>query len=304
MGTALDCYAVAAHQRLECEGADELRQRAGEGHRRIEHLEPGERHRTRQVSTAFVHDEHSPHLPRERAERLRIALQLALARLEDVVHRTRPRLDVQRLGLLGDAPPDVPLVRLARTARTQRVVHLPHLRGPRVGEERSLAGAKRLRHPAPAPLLDAGHRDLHPYTGGHQDREVQDPVLLRADELLAIEQEDVSVLRQVLERELRHLPLLRNLRHARLRVGQRLWQRQVVGLVGRRCLAGRHQRNHRQPAERLSRAGFEGHQGLVDVLHTPSTPQGCCSMGCSMGRGLVYLMSLPKMRIFFAPSAT
>src|SRR5205085_9126290 len=79
----------------------------------------------------------------------------------------------------------------------------------------------------PAALLDARNRDACLAARGDEDAHVQDPVLLRAEELLAVEQEHVLVER-VLDRKLRHRTRRVDLGNAKAE-WQRLLERDVVG---------------------------------------------------------------------------
>jgi hypothetical protein len=45
----------------------------------------------------------------------------------------------------------------------------------------------------PPPLLDTGHRDHQFAVGSSHDRQVQDPVLFRADEFLPVDQQDRAI---------------------------------------------------------------------------------------------------------------
>jgi hypothetical protein len=61
------------------------------------------------------------------------------------------------------------------------------------GVERGVARAELAAAVAPAPLLHAAHRDGQLRAGGHLHRGVEDAVLLGADQLLAVQQEQRAV---------------------------------------------------------------------------------------------------------------
>ena len=80
---------------------------------------------------------------------------------------------------------------------------LSALRRRRCACEMCVAAVEARRRARPAALLDAGDRDRQLRAGADEDGDVEDPVLLRADELLAVVEQHV-VVERVDDRELRH----------------------------------------------------------------------------------------------------
>jgi hypothetical protein len=66
------------------------------------------------------------------------------------------------------------------------------------------------KRPRPAALLDARHGDLQSRPGRRQDAEIEDAVLLGADQFLAVEQEQ-QLAGAVAQAKLRHAAVLRDL---------------------------------------------------------------------------------------------
>ena len=102
--------------------------------------------------------------------------------------------------LLGDGAPHLVLGRAEPKRRRRQPLGLPppQLRIGGVARRRERAGAA-----APAPLLDAGDRDPHRAARRHEHGDVEDAVLLRADELLAVADDHVAAGR-VRGQHLRH----------------------------------------------------------------------------------------------------
>ena len=98
-------------------------------------------------------------------------------------------LECIRADLSGDVRPDGGLVGRALAG----IGHRPGDLGHPLRAAGRILGPRRRREPAglraPAPGLDARHRDDQLGLRGHEDGQVDDPVLLRADELLAIDDE-------------------------------------------------------------------------------------------------------------------
>ena len=117
--------------------------------------------------------------------------------------------------------------------------------------------------PRPAAALHAGDGDAGRGARAQQHRDVQDPVLLGADQLLAVVEQHATVER-VSHRELAHVAGLVHLADLQA-AGQRLVQRDVVadGIVQRK------QRRHGDAAGLLRLAQLEGkierggHRGLL-----------------------------------------
>jgi hypothetical protein len=92
-------------------------------------------------------------------------------------------------------------------------------------------GLEELRAPRPAPLLDAGDGDLQRRLRLDEHRDVEDAVLLRAHEFLAVVQQDAFG-EWVLDHELRDASRLVDLANVQA-AGERLVERDlvVVGIV-------------------------------------------------------------------------
>ena len=137
-----------------------------------------------------------------------------------------------------------------------------HLLRPCLGEEGALGGLEVARAIGPAALLHArdGNHDLLP--AAHQDGDVQDAVLARANQFLAVDQEH-PVLGVVDEEQFRHAAGLGDLGHAGELAREGVIQQDVAG----RALLLRHQRNQGEVAELGGRAQPDGCEGFGDRLH-------------------------------------
>ena len=109
-----------------------------------------------------------------------------------VVHRARRRRRSQRIQLVVDLVPDSPLVSTNRSAACDGGEHGLVLQTP----QRWIRGLRRrcevLRVPrsVPAAGLDTAHWYLQGAMCGHEDREVERPVLLGAQHFFALEEQN------------------------------------------------------------------------------------------------------------------
>ena len=115
-----------------------------------------------------------------------------------------------------------------------------------------LRGAEHVAPPAPAALLDARDGDRQLRARADEDADVEDPVLLRADELLAVVEQHCAVGR-VLDEELGHRARVR-----RLRDPEPARQRLVERDVGRDRVAAGEERCDDDPAVLHGLAELEG----------------------------------------------
>src|SRR5262249_28942589 len=131
--------------------------------------------------------------------------------LEGCLRRARGSVDVEPRVLRGHSSPDARL-RALRAAKLRRG-------RPRRGREDA-------RPVGPAPLLDAGDREGGDGLGRDQRRALDDAVLLGADELLALVQED-GLVELVVEGERLDGARLAQLAHRRT-AGERLVEADVL----------------------------------------------------------------------------
>jgi hypothetical protein len=105
----------------------------------------------------------------------------------------RVRMNRHARGFLGDAFPHGALVGAGAAGAPHRETDRLGVAAAQLGEGNALgAGEAALAvAPAPAALLDAGDRDVERGPAGHQQAEVEDAILLRARQLLAVEQEQL-----------------------------------------------------------------------------------------------------------------
>ena len=128
-------------------------------------------------------------------------------------------------------------------------------------------GVERGRGAVPTPLLDAGDGDRHFRAGTDEDGDVEDPVLLGADELLAVVEQHGFVER-VDDRELGHRTGIRGLAD-REATRQCLVERDVAG----DRITGREERRDHDAAvldrvaELESESGRECHAVLLFGVH-------------------------------------
>ena len=167
------------------------------------------------------------------------------------------------LALVGPVPPP----------RAERLAHpgcLPRAEG---GVERGVVRAELAATVAPAPLLHAAHGDGHLRVGRHQHGGGEDAVLLGADQLLAIQQQErpVGPVRHLEERDAAGLAHLGDAGvggfapHPALSPSGRGWsqviQREPVGVVE----VGGEERDDGEGAVGHGLAGQEGGEELGDL---------------------------------------
>jgi len=116
-------------------------------------------------------------------------------------------------GLRRQLVPDAALVGHVAMAGANRAGDPRRLLLAHRGEEGGVAGREVATAVTPTPLLDAAHRDRQLRLRGHEHRGVEDAVLLRADQLLAVEEEQ-RLVGEVDDLELRDGPRLVRLRDA------------------------------------------------------------------------------------------
>ena len=119
----------------------------------------------------------------ERLDRVRLPF-------EDVTHRACRGAGLQPGRLLLDLFPHLRLVRSSDPASQQRLAHLGALGGAARGEVRAGRCGEAARFVAPASGLHAGDRNDDIGGRWDQDREVDGPILFRADEFLPVENQD------------------------------------------------------------------------------------------------------------------
>jgi hypothetical protein len=118
---------------------------------------------------------------------LRLFQNLAVL-LVQRVHGRGGRAAFQALEALLQHPPHGELVGAVPPGGPQAGVHLLRLQPAQLGVGH-LPGPHALRAVVPAVLLHAAHRDADLAVGLHQDRAVEDAVLLGADQLLPVQQQ-------------------------------------------------------------------------------------------------------------------
>ena len=176
--------------------------------------------------------EDGAHLPLLRPQPLHELVQVVPLLL---VHRAgSPRAGVRahprRLHL--DLAPDRALVRRPRALATQRKRNLLDLRAAAA----RVVGVRRRRelaaHLAPTPRFHARHGNREAGLRRHEDRQVDDAILLGADQFLAVDDEHVA--RAVVDDlQLGHAAPVGHLRHA-CRAGGDRFRERVVPWLGRR----------------------------------------------------------------------
>ena len=102
-------------------------------------------------------------------------------------------------GGVGDLPPDLALDRTRLQASSEarprlRVLHPPQ---PRIGRLRCRGERLVVASPVPAARLDAADRHLQHRAGRHEGRDVEGSVLLGAEHLLALVEQDRHIERVV-----------------------------------------------------------------------------------------------------------
>ena len=140
---------------------------------------------------------------------------------------------------------------------------------------------KLARPPRPPALLDARHGDLQSRPGRGEDAEIEDAVLLGADQLLAVEQEQ-RFAGAVAQAKLRHAAVLRDLADLGDAATDRLIERQPAGR--RRRVVDQRQDGEiaedLRGADRQARGQGEkfGRGHRISWVHDPGYATGGCQM--------------------------
>ena len=174
-----------------------------------------------------------------------------------------PDSTLQEGRLAGDVCPYLRLIGAAIPAGTQRFAHPLHLLGARLAEQGPAGGTKVPAAIRPAPLLDTGDGNNDLLADADQDREVQDPVLLGAHQLVAVHQQDLLA-RRVLERQLGNPPLAGDLGHVGDLALERLVEQQVIG----RPVQLVQERKEREVEVDLRRTEFEPGERFLDFPYS------------------------------------
>src|SRR4051794_19884455 len=126
------------------------------------------------------------------ADRVAELVDAVAPALVDVVHRTGRRGDVHAVGLLLDLLPYGVLMRAGFHAGHRAHPRLPVLHLAQRGISGLGSGREGLAVAAavPAPRLDAAHRHAELRAGGDEHGDVERPVLLGAEYLLALVEQD------------------------------------------------------------------------------------------------------------------
>ncbi len=182
---------------------------------------------------------------------------------------------------LADLLPHRRLVGLAPQSPLQVAAHARALTGPVAGVIEVVGLREDGRVVVPAASLHAGHRDLHLRAGRHQHREVDDAVLLGADQLLAVYQQ-YGFCPVVQGHQLLDAARLGLLGYAEAAIGQCLAQREVGRLscllclrVGARRAA---QRKYRQVAENRCRPRLKTRQPIPGQLYAARAGRAFCAI--------------------------
>jgi hypothetical protein len=136
-----------------------------------------------------VDGKHRPHLVLHASEGLQVAVQIPLVANENLVGGHGGRVHVHPLGLFGHLVPDPALVAAIAGPFPETETHALLGRPPQRAVHHLGPGGKLLRAGVPAALLNAGDRDHQFGACGHQDGDVDHPVLLGAHQLLALDDE-------------------------------------------------------------------------------------------------------------------
>jgi hypothetical protein len=132
----------------------------------------------------------------------------------------------------------------------------------------------------PPPLLYAGDRDRNFHAPCDHDADVEDAVLLGADQLIAIHQQDLPS-RPVLEREFGDAAARGHLGNLRKLAIERVVEQQVGG---RRAVPGR-EREQREVLMNLRRAECKSLKRFTNDLHAGTPPVEALSMRRVMAQG-------------------
>jgi hypothetical protein len=163
--------------------------------------------------------------------------------------------------------PNVTLVRAARTVAAERLSDLRGAASAGLGEQDVGRGMEVRGVHAPAAGLDAGDGDVNFRAGSDEQGEVQDAVLLCADQFLTVEEEDRPGA-GVFKEEFGHRAAVVDLRHAGIAGGDGVLEQVVASAV--RVGRGTEQGEDGQIAE-MNRGGqFECGQFFFERLHQMS----------------------------------
>ena len=132
-----------------------------------------------------------------------------------------------------------------RPAAGHRVAYLCRLTGASARVECPRLRAELPARMAPPASLDAGYRDRHRRCRRHQDREVEDAILLGSDQLLAVDQKNAQP-PFVLEPKFGHGSGFGDFHDLGLAIGQCLVEGAIVGLP---VPVGAQERRHFQSTE-------------------------------------------------------
>ena len=205
---------------------------------------------------------HLTRLPLEGAD---ISVDRGAVLLVDVPHRAGVGRGGQRLHLRGDVVPDRTLIGTA----AGRIVAHGHIDGRHGAPPpaREMGAVRAFEHHvvviSPAALFDARHGNARFLFRGRQNRHVERPVLLGADQFLALHQQH-RLVAQVPEDQLRHAPAVRYFAHLRQRRCQCFVQRQVRARRVPRCShKGKH--GHLLMDHRVAQG--EAGYGVLNDLH-------------------------------------
>jgi len=213
--------------------------------------------------------EDGPGLAGSGREGLPVGLDVLLRMPVQVGHGTRLRVEAHAGGLAGDVGPDLRLVRGGPPPFGQTGADRGDLGRPAGGVVDPRRGVEERGRLGPPPLLDTGDGDHDLAPGRGQEGQVQDPVLLGPDQLLAVEQQD-GALAPVDQTQLRDPPPLGDLGDLDLPLGQGL----VQGQVERRRGRGGEQRKDCQVAEVLGGGEGEALEDGSDGGHVSTPWQG------------------------------
>ena len=157
---------------------------------------------------------------------------------EECGHRASRRAGLQPRRHLRDVRPDLRLIGMMKACGLHRCGDLRHaLRAPaRILRPRSRCERSRPR--APSSGLDARHGNGQLRMRVHQDRQVDDPVLLRTNQLLAVDDQD-AFRAAIDDAQIRDAALLRDFRHFHQARRQRIVQDAVARHSPRRPGRGR-----------------------------------------------------------------
>ena len=224
----------------------------------IEHLHAGD---------AAAREEHGADLRRDRRQVCHESFEIGVPALEHRGCGPRLRRRVHARALARNLVPHRALVRTPGCIGSHREVDLGHLVASASRVERAVGGRELAAAVRPAPRLDAGHRDVQLAVCRHQQRDVDDAVLTRADEFLAVDEQDRA--RPVVDDEqFGHAPAFGNLGDTRDARADGVLQR-VVERRRRGALAGE-QGDNGEMSRVGGRSVHKALQVLLDDVHSVS----------------------------------